>query len=102
VVNSRPFTWGQDECGVLSANEKQTKFRLSYSPIRADIINIPSHCDYVYTRVSGFVKVSGFLVFQVIREAFIHYTARHSDGQYKVNNFNLLVILCDVFTLFGS
>jgi hypothetical protein len=49
--------------------------------------------DYVYTRakVSGFVKVSGFLVFQVYGSARrLHYTARHSDGQYNVNNFNPL------------
>ena len=49
------------------------------------------HLDYVYTRakVSGFVKVSGFLVFQVYGSARrLHYTVRHSDGQYNVNNFN--------------
>ena len=51
------------------------------------------HSDYVYTRakVSGFVKVSGFLVFQVYGSTRrLHYTARHSDGQYNVNNFNPL------------
>jgi hypothetical protein len=62
--------------------------------------------DPVYTRAkdSGFVKVSEFLVFQVYGSARrLHYTARHSDGQYNVNNFNpLIVILCDVLTLFGG
>jgi hypothetical protein len=57
-------------------------------------VSLPVYLDYVYTRaiVSGFVKVSGFLVFQVYGSARrLHYTARHSDGdQYNVNNFNPL------------